>query len=245
MILTFEEAANAMRAKIEHYDHAPRIVTVSTDTRTITTGQTYLALRGEHFDGHAYVEQAVRKGAAALVVEGAPSAALDVATMIVGDTKAAYMSLAAAARSKFHGRVIAITGSTGKTTTKVLLNQLLETQFGKHAQASPANENNEIGVSKLLLNVSPDVAALVVEMGARHFGDIETLVDIAHPEVGILTNVGEAHLEIMGSRERLAETKWGLFSRGARAVLNVRDTVSFARATRLEAAPRWFGVGAP
>lgn len=245
MILTFEEAASAMHATIEHSDNAPRIVTVSTDTRTITTGQTYLALRGEHFDGHAYVEQAVRNGAAAVVVEGAPGTALDVATMIVGDTKAAYMSLAAAARAKFHGRVIAITGSTGKTTTKVLLNQLLETQFGKHAQASPANENNEIGVSKLMLNVSPDVAALVVEMGARHFGDIETLVGIAHPEVGILTNVGEAHLEIMGSRERLAETKWALFSRGAAAVLNVRDMVSFSRATRLQAPPRWFGVGAP
>jgi len=243
MILSFTEAAKATGAHVQHAERAPASVVVSTDTRTLSLGETYLALRGEHFDGHAYVDQALQIGAAALVVEKAPNP-LEVATLIVADTKAAYMSLASAARSKFSGRVIAITGSTGKTTTKVLLSQLLASRYLKHVAASPGNENNEIGVSKLLLRLEPDVQALVVEMGARHFGDIEALVEVAKPHVGILTNVGEAHLEIMGSRERLAQTKWAIFSRGATAVLNIRDEVSRTYASQLEKAPRWFGIGA-
>jgi UDP-N-acetylmuramoyl-tripeptide--D-alanyl-D-alanine ligase len=243
-MLTFDEAAKATGAHVEHTERAPESVIVSTDTRTLATGETYLALRGERFDGHEYIDEALRKGAAALVIERSPQAAVDVATLIVADTKAAYMSLASAARSKFHGRVIAITGSTGKTTTKVLLSQLLRSRYLKHVAASPSNENNEIGVSKLLLRLTNDEQAVVVEMGARHFGDIAALVEIARPHVGILTNVGEAHLEIMGSRERLAQTKWAIFSQGATAVLNIRDEVSRAYASQLAKPPRWFGLGA-
>lgn len=246
MILSFDEAKRAIRAKVETGSHAPKQVVVSTDTRTIESGQTYLALRGDRFDGHEYVAQAIAKGAAAVVLDAAPPKTLEVATLLVADTKAAYMALAAAARKKFRGQVIAVTGSTGKTTTKVLLAQLLETKYGKDGvAASPANENNEIGVSKLLLGVDPACEVLVVEMGARHYGDIEALVKIAQPHYGVLTNVGEAHLEIMGTRERLAATKWALFSQGARAVLNVRDEVSRMRAGALIHAPRWFGLGEP
>lgn len=244
MTLTFDEAAKATGAHVERSERAPEAVIVSTDTRTLATGETYLALRGERYDGHDYIDQALRKGAAALVIDQSPQRALEVATLIVADTKAAYMSLASVARSKFHGRVIAITGSTGKTTTKVLLSQLLASRYLKHVAASPSNENNEIGVSKLLLRITNDVQAVVVEMGARHFGDIAALVEIARPHIGILTNVGEAHLEIMGSRERLAQTKWAIFSQGATAVLNIRDEVSRAYAPQLENPPRWFGLGA-
>jgi len=243
MNLSFAEAAKATGAHVERAERAPGSVIVSTDTRTLASGETYLALRGERFDGHEYIGQAVQKGAGALVVEKAPSA-VELATLIVADTKAAYMSLAAASRAKFSGRVIAITGSTGKTTTKVLLSQLLASRYLEQVASSPANENNEIGVSKLLLSLTPHIQAAVVEMGARHFGDIEALVEIARPQVAILTNVGEAHLEIMGSRERLAETKWSIFSRGATAVLNIRDDVSRSHAWQLQTPPRWYGLGA-
>ncbi|GAC1390071.1 MAG: UDP-N-acetylmuramoyl-tripeptide--D-alanyl-D-alanine ligase [Vulcanimicrobiaceae bacterium] len=245
MTLTFEEATRATDATVHGQAHAPAAIDVSIDTRTICAGQTYLALRGDRFDGHAYIDQALEKGAAALVVDARPERIVEVATLIVDDTKRAYMALAGAAREKFPGRVIGITGSTGKTTTKVLLTQLLATTFGAAVLASPANENNEIGVSKLVLSVLPEIQALVVEMGARHFGDIEALVQIARPDVGILTNVGEAHLEIMGSPERLAATKWALFSQGAAAVLNVQDDVSRRYASSLTRAPRWFGFGEP
>ena len=243
MLLTFAQAAAATKAQVLRADRAPAQVRINTDTRTLQTGDTYLALRGERFDGHDYVDVAVSGGASALVVERDAPSALDVAALIVADTKRAYMELASAARQEYTGLVLAITGSTGKTTTKVLLSQLLGGVLTGSVSASPANENNEIGVSKLLLAIQRQAEAVIVEMGARHYGDIATLVEIARPQIGVLTNVGDAHLEIMGSRERLSDTKWGLFSGGARAVLNARDAVSTQRAAQLPGGVMWFGVG--
>ncbi len=156
------------------------------------------------------------------------------------------MALAAAARARFEHRVVAITGSAGKTTTKEFLAQLLFVRYGKRILSSPANENNEIGVSKLFLRASNEEHDVVVaEMGARHYGDIAALVQIANPQIGILTNVGEAHLEIVGSRERLEETKWALFSRGALAILNIDDPASRRRAFQLDRPPHWFAIEEP
>ncbi|PZR59694.1 MAG: hypothetical protein DLM50_00870 [Candidatus Meridianibacter frigidus] len=245
MILTFEEARKATEAHVEHAERAPAEVIVSTDTRTLQPGQTYLALRGERFNGHRYVGEALRQGAAALVIDEEPPQPVAVSTLIVRDTLRAYLDLARAARAKFRGQVIAITGSTGKTTTKTFLARLLSSKFGDAVVAAPANENNEVGVGRLLLEVRPETRALVVEMGARHYRDVEVLVDAARPQVGVLTNIGEAHLEIFGSRERLIETKWGLFSGGARAVLSVHDETSVSRAPSLTQPPIWFGLGDP
>ncbi|HMF28459.1 MAG TPA: UDP-N-acetylmuramoyl-tripeptide--D-alanyl-D-alanine ligase, partial [Candidatus Cybelea sp.] len=165
------------------------------------------------------------------------------AALIVKETKAAYMALAGAARQLFGGRVIAITGSAGKTTTKAFLAQLLAVRYGDRVLAAPHNENNEIGVSRLLLELSNDEHEVaVVEMGARHYGDVAELVEIARPQFGILTNIGEAHLEIMGSRERLEETKWALFACGARAILNAADAASRRRGPSLAGAPHWFAA---
>ncbi len=224
----------------------PNELRIVTDTRTICPGDTFLALRGERYDGHAFIEEAHRKGAAAFVVEGPAMLPPDICALIVGDTKLAYMQLAADARSTYAGRVIAITGSAGKTTTKHLLAQLLIAYYGEdRVLATPANENNEIGVSKLLLQLRSRHTAAVIEMGARHEGEIAELVSLAHPHVGVLTNIGEAHLEIFGSAERLARTKWGLFSNGAQAVLNAGDTESALRAPLLRTSPIWFGTGKP
>ena len=115
---------------------------------------------------------------------------------------------------------------------------------GGGVAATPANENNEFGVAKLLLGLDGNVAALVVELGARHFGEIEPLARAVLPDLAILTNIGDAHLEIMGSPERLAETKWGIFATGALPVLNGDDVVSRRRATMLERQPEWFAARA-
>ncbi len=222
---------------------APSELRVVTDTRTILPGDAFLALRGENFDGHAFTHDAVRRGASIVVVDREDAAVPGAPAMLVEDTLRAYMALAGAARTFFRGRTIAITGSAGKTTTKVFLAQLLAAAYGTRVAFAPANENNEIGVSKLLLRLSDDEHDVaVIEMGARKYGDVAALVAIARPELGILTNVGEAHLEIMGSRERLAETKWGLFAGGARAILNADDAVSVRRAPSLPAPPHWFAV---
>lgn len=246
MSITLQRALTATGAQTRNAERFPSEVRVATDTRTLNAGDTFLALRGENFDGHAFLRQAQEKGAAAFVVDDAAALPDGAPAFIVPDTKRAYMDLAASARALFQGRVIAITGSAGKTTTKYLLTQLLQAHYGPDAVlASPANENNEIGVSKLLLAITNEHAVLVVEMGARHEGDIAELVQIAQPHIGVLTNIGEAHLEIFGSRERLARTKWGLFSQGAQAVLNAEDTESALRASALGTPPMWFGTGEP
>jgi len=240
--LTFDMAADVTGAEVVGRERAPKLVNVVTDTRALHPGDTFLALRGERFDGHAFVDEALKKGAAALVLDNESARADGVAALLVRDTRRAYMALAAAARVQFTGRVVAITGSSGKATTKHLLTQLLRTRFGDAlVAASPANENNEIGVSKLLLSTTPEQQILVVEMGARHAGEIAELVSVAAPHIGVLTNIGDAHLEIFGSRETLAATKWGLFSQGAQAVLNAQDEISRTRAPELEAPPLWFG----
>ncbi|HZT12273.1 MAG TPA: UDP-N-acetylmuramoyl-tripeptide--D-alanyl-D-alanine ligase [Candidatus Baltobacteraceae bacterium] len=243
--LSLSEAATSTGAHLLGSDF-PATLRVVTDTRTIAKGDTFLALRGERFDGHAFVRDAVAKGAAAVVVDDPGVVPDAVPALLVADTKRAYMDLAAAARRAFAGRVIAITGSAGKTTTKHLLAQVLAHAYGSdRVLATPANENNEIGVSKLLLQAQPQHEVLVVEMGARHDGEIAELVSVAQPHAGILTNIGDAHLEIFGTRERLARTKWGLFSSGAQALLNARDSESVLRAAALPAPPLWFGSGEP
>jgi UDP-N-acetylmuramoyl-tripeptide--D-alanyl-D-alanine ligase len=242
-LIPFDAAVRATSAEVVDAERAPGHLRVATDTRSIQPGDAFLALRGDRFDGHDYTKDAVAAGAATLIVDERSAAVAGVTTLIVPDTLHAYLALARVARDRFEGLVVAITGSAGKTTTKELLAQLLRVHFGDRVAASPANENNEIGVSKFLLNdanESRDV--LVVEMGARHYDDIAPLVNAARPDLGILTNVGEAHVEIMGSRERLAHTKWGLFSGGARAVLNARDDESLQRAPSLLEAPHWFAA---
>jgi UDP-N-acetylmuramoyl-tripeptide--D-alanyl-D-alanine ligase len=241
--LPLEVAVAATKATLFEHGVAPAFVRVSTDTRAIEPGDTFVALRGERFDGHDFVAEAVRRGAVMVVIDRADARVDGTAAMLIRETKAAYMALAAAARDRFENRVVAITGSTGKTTTKSFLVQLLGVEYGRRVLSAPANENNEIGVSKLLLEASNEAHdVLVVEMGARHYGDIAALVQIARPDVGILTNIGEAHLEIMGSSERLEETKWGLFSRGALAILNADDAASRRRAAELAQSPHWFAA---
>jgi UDP-N-acetylmuramoyl-tripeptide--D-alanyl-D-alanine ligase len=239
--IPFDAAVEALRARVLRPHRAPASLRVVTDTRSLEPGDTFLALRGERFDGHDFTGEAARRGASATIVERADAAAGDATALVVDDTLAAYMQLAALARARFRGDVLGITGSAGKTTTKVFAAQLLRLRFGRRVLVAPANENNEIGVSKLLLAADNDEHdALVVEMGARHYGDVAVLVEIARPDVGVLTNIGDAHLEIMGSRDRLEETKWALFGRGARAVLNLDDAASVRRARGLEHSPRWF-----
>lgn len=238
MKLSLDVAARATGARVIGARDLRGDVRVRTDTRTLERGDAFVALRGERFDGHDFVPEATTKGASLLVVDHEVAVDAEIPVLVVDDTLRAYMALAGAAREKYGGDVIAITGSVGKTTTKSLLAQLVAAS-GRRVLAAPENENNEIGVSKLMLEVTNE-DVVVVEMGARKYGDIAALVAIARPQIGVLTNIGEAHLEIMGSRERLEETKWALFSGDARAVLNLADEASNRRAPSLSGEPRWF-----
>jgi UDP-N-acetylmuramoyl-tripeptide--D-alanyl-D-alanine ligase len=244
MRLPTNDAIAALGASVVNREHLPATIAVSTDTRAIRPSETFLALRGENFDGHRFIAEAVAGGASAVIVDDAAALPEGQAGFVVADTLAAYLALGALARERVRGPVIAITGSTGKTTTKTFAVQALEAA-GQPVTATPENENNEIGVAKFLLSLDEgDERVAIVEFGARKYLDLEPLVRAARPDIGVLTNIGEAHLEIMGSYERLVETKWGLFAGGARPVLNLGDEVSRERAASLTKPPIWFGVDA-
>ncbi len=206
----------------------------STDSRSIERGETFICLHGPHFDGHDFIATALARGASAVVVDDDAKVPRGVAAPIVrvADTKIAYLAGAAEARAGFSGQVVAITGSTGKTTTKEFALQLIGSR--RRVIGTPHNENNELGVAKLCYRLGPDVGVAVVEFGARHPGEIEQLVALAAPGIGILTNVGEAHLEFFRDQAELAHTKFALFSRGAHPVCNASDVWSRMLATQAQ-----------
>jgi UDP-N-acetylmuramoyl-tripeptide--D-alanyl-D-alanine ligase len=205
---------------------------INTDTRTLQPGQLFLALRGESFDGHGFVSQAIAAGAIAAVVDQpTPGAGPQ---LVVKDTLAAYQRLGQWWRQQCGVPIIAITGSVGKTTTKELIAAVLAT--AGPVLKTQANFNNEIGVPKTLLELSPDHRFAVVEMGMRGRGEIACLAEIAQPDVAVITNVGTAHIGRLGSREAIAEAKCELLATlpaDHLAVLNAENPLLLATADRV------------
>lgn len=181
---------------------------ISTDTRTLEPQQLFLALRGEQFDGHRFVQQALDKGAIAVMVD---DPAIDVTPQLyVPDTLAAYQAIAQWWRRTLNLPVVAITGSVGKTTTKELIAAALSTQGS--VLKTQANFNNEIGVPKTLLQLDETHRFGVIEMGMRGAGEIALLTQIAEPNVAVITNVGTAHIGRLGSEQAIADAKCELLA---------------------------------
>jgi UDP-N-acetylmuramoyl-tripeptide--D-alanyl-D-alanine ligase len=179
------------------------VTTITTDSRSLQPGDLFIALRGEKFDGHGFVQQVVEQGAIATITDY-PVAGDNLPMLVVKDTLVAYQAIAHWWRNQFKRPVVAITGSVGKTTTKELIASVLGTQ-GKVLKTQ-ANYNNEIGVPKTLLGLD-DHDYAVVEMGMRGKGEIALLAEIARPNVGVITNVGTAHIERLGSEQAIADAK--------------------------------------
>jgi len=178
------------------------------DSRDVTPGAMFVALRGERSDGHEYITSAIEQGAVAVIAERAPEVPIVAATaalLLVGDSLAALQALAAYWRSQHAAEVIGITGSVGKTTTKELTAAVLSRR--SEVLKNPGNLNNEIGLPLTLLQLEEQHALVVLEMGMYALGEIKRLCDIARPRVGVVTNVGPSHLERLGSIERIAEAK--------------------------------------
>lgn len=194
---------------------------VSNDTRTLTAGALYIAIRGENFDGHAFLDQAQNAGAVAAMVDQVCKHSLP--QLVVGDTRNGLGKLAAAWRAQFRGKVIGVTGSNGKTTVKEMLAAILAERGA--VLATRGNYNNDIGLPLTLLRLQDEKFA-VIEMGANHGGEIAALTAIARPDVALITNAGQAHLEGFGSLEGVARAKGEIYSglpAGGVAVVNVDD----------------------
>lgn len=198
---------------------------ITTDSRGVLPDELFVALRGESFDGHRFVEQAMRQGAGAALVTDPSALPPDASGVVVPDTLEALGALAREHRRRWGGRVIGITGSAGKTTTKELLRGALE-EAGLSVHATRGNLNNRVGVPMTIFELEDGHQVAVVEMGTSESGEIERLAAIAEPDVGLITSVGLSHAAGLGDVEAVAHEKGALFralgDRGI-AVVNLDD----------------------
>ena len=194
-------------------DERQDVCGISTDSRTVQAGNLFVALRGERFDGHRFVPDAIHRGVAGVVVsnpfcfsEAAPDAnETGLAIICVADTEKALQDLAIAHRQRFQGSVVAVTGSNGKTTVKEMIASVLQTWFSIHKASG--NLNNHIGVPLAVLGLDVLKRTMVLELGMNHLGEISRLCEIAQPDVGVITNIGLAHLGFLGSVEAIQQAK--------------------------------------
>ena len=228
--LRLSEISAPLGARLIGEDRA--FAAVSTDSRAIQPGQLFIALSGPNFDGHAYLADVAAKGAVAALVERQVA---DVALpqLLVADTRLALGRLGALNRQAYGGPLVAITGSSGKTTVKEMLAGILRTAFveqGSAVLATRGNLNNELGVPLTLLELAPQHKAAVIELGASRVGEIAYTVGLAQPHVAIITNAGTAHVGEFGGPEKIVEAKGEILEglgAGGVAVLN-RDDPAFA-----------------
>ncbi|MCU5394712.1 UDP-N-acetylmuramoyl-tripeptide--D-alanyl-D-alanine ligase [Bacillus toyonensis] len=179
---------------------------VSIDTRKIKKGNLYVPIQGERFDGHAFVDKAVENGAVAtLWMKDVANPPENLPVIFVEDTLLALQMLAKNYRDQLDVKVIGVTGSNGKTSTKDIVTSLLATKF--KVQKTEGNFNNHIGLPLTILNLEENTEVAVLEMGMSSRGEIEFLSKLARPNAAIITNIGEAHLMDLGSREAIAEAK--------------------------------------
>ncbi len=179
---------------------------ISTDTRKLKKGDVYLPLRGENFDGHNFIDKAISIGARGYFTQNKFKINKDADFVIyVKNALNAYLKLANHIRNKINPKVIAITGSCGKTTTKEMLYSVFNTQYKTHKTA--LNHNNEIGLCETMFNMPPDTEICIVEMGMRNLGEIELLSKYSNPDIGIITNIGSAHVEKLGTLKNIAIAK--------------------------------------
>ena len=210
---------------------------VSIDTRTVRSGELFVAIRGEKHDAHSFLDQAIASGASGIMVEhGAVDAAdlpISLPILSVEDTTTGLGDLARGHRNSFTGTVIAITGSNGKTTTKEMCHAIMAVKAP--CLKTIGNLNNAFGLPLTLLSRKAEEASAVVELGMNHRGEISYLTKIARPDIGMVTNVGTAHIGFLGSQKNIALEKTDLIAgleESGTAVLNSDDPLIEAHASR-------------
>jgi len=205
---------------------------ISIDSRTMAKDDLFVAIPGERFDGHQFVNQAAEKGAKAAVIAKDKKHTIDqevfnkIAVILVEDTKRSLRDMASWHRRKFDIRTVAVTGTNGKTTTKDMIAEILSSRF--KVLKSPKSYNNLVGVPLTLFQLNSNSEALVVELGMSSPGEIGILTRISNPSIGVITNIGPAHLESMQSTEKIAQAKFELpdnMSSSKTLILNADDPI--------------------
>lgn len=233
--MTLGEIAAAVGCTDSYFlDNNAKITSISTDSRPQPEDGDresclFVALRGEVFDGHAYVGVALRNKAQYALVDkkGAEEYCKELPAqqlIVCEDTEQGFLDLAGAYRDRYHFRMVGVTGSVGKTTTKEMIAQVLSAQF--ETLKTQGNFNNRVGLPKTLLELDETVQAAVIEMGMNHFGEISDLTRRAKPDAAVITNIGVAHIEYLGSREGILKAKMEItegMTPGSPLILNGDD----------------------
>lgn len=230
--MTFAEVASTVKGQwLVSNDDAQCITGICTDSRAVKADECYLPLIGERFDGHEFIESAMQRGATLILTQQPVPALIDVAKeskvaiLLVDDTLLALGQLPAFQRQLFNGPLVSVTGSAGKTSVKQLMASVLSVRY--NTWMTPGNLNNHIGAPLTLLALTDQHQAAVVELGASALGEIAYIAQFAAPQIGIITNAGNAHLEGFGSVEGIVKTKGELLDYiqvGGTAILNADDT---------------------
>ena len=236
--LSIFQIAEFAGAGVSSGDDKSFIDKISTDSRTLKRGELFVALRGENFDGHNFVESAAKAGAAGAIVDSTWKGKVpeNFALILAEDPLQAYQNLAASYRRSLSLKVVAITGSNGKTSTKDFAAAVLARRF--RVTKTEGNFNNHVGLPRTILEATSQDEVAVWEIGMNHPGEVAALAKLAAPDVAILTNIGVAHIEFMGSRETIAAEKGALMeavdAQGT-VVLNADDPFTPGMAARTRA----------
>jgi UDP-N-acetylmuramoyl-tripeptide--D-alanyl-D-alanine ligase len=246
-MMTLSAAARAIHGR--HLGPEAMIAGVTTDSRTIATGDLFVALKGDRFDGHEYVADAIGRGAAAAMVSREITADPPLPLVVVDDTRLGLGQLAADWRSRFSLPLVALTGSNGKTTVKEMIAAILAEYCGAREQvlATAGNYNNDIGMPLTLLRLRDRHRYAVIEMGMNHAGEIDYLTRIAQPTVALVNNAHRAHVGLLGSVAAIARAKGEIYAglrAGGVALVNADDPYATAwKALNLDRRTVTFGLG--
>ena len=226
--MTIREIAAAVEGTwLNPRENTPPVTEVCTDSRKISEGCLFLPWVGERFDGHDFIEKALESGAAGCLCAKVPEILrADKFYIQVDDTRLALRRLASAYREQFKIPFVQITGSVGKTTTKEMVASVLSAKY--NTLKTQGNFNNDIGTPLTLLNLNETHEAAVIETGMNHFGEIEYLGVMVRPDIAVISNIGDAHIEFLGSRQGILQAKCEIFEHlkeGGLAVLNGDDAL--------------------
>lgn len=227
-MFTVEELLKATKGRLIRGKKDTRVAGLSIDSRTLKRQEAFLAIKGSNFNGHDFISAAIKKGSPCIIKQADEKKAVgkSVALIEVGDTQKALGELACFWRNKFNIPVIALTGSNGKTTVKEMIARVLSAQYS--VLKNEGTKNNQLGLPLTLLKLEPKHNLAVLELGTNHPGEIEYLAKICQPNIGIITNIGPAHLEYLKNLAGVLKEKYALIdnlNRPRLAILNADDAL--------------------